>query len=168
LPAGGREGLADGAGDGVPDVLGFVFDPPVFGVVPFDLLLGGPEDGERGRVVGDGPAAGRPLVDGQDDGRGHGWASVGRGAAVARRARTWYHPADGCGTTSPELAPGFRPMSDPTRTHAAPPPDLTKTTDGGPPAADGPTVTGGDGPPVPVGPVVVPPGYEVLGELGRG
>src|SRR6185369_197442 len=58
---GGGERLAGGAGDGVPDVLGLVL---------FDLLLGGPEDGERAGVVGDRAGAGGALVDGQDHGHG--------------------------------------------------------------------------------------------------
>src|SRR5205823_142151 len=88
-PVGGGQRLADGAGDGVPDVLGLVLDPAVAGVVLFDLLLGGPEDGERVGVVGDRPGAGGALVDGQDHGGRHD--EPRRGKEGARRCGTWYH-----------------------------------------------------------------------------
>src|SRR5581483_6925239 len=63
--------------------------PAVLGVVLPDLLLGGPEDGERGGVVDYRPGAGGALVDGEDHRRTH--VAPRRGKGRVRRCGTWYH-----------------------------------------------------------------------------
>src|SRR5262249_17776065 len=128
-----RQRLANRAGHRIPDVLGLVFHPAVFRVVLFDLLLSRAKHGESCGIINHGSRTGGALVDGENDGRGHGVARAGGHqssrhtpcsvASLRHTAWACYSPATArhsiIGRRREAPSNPETPMPDPTRTDGA-------------------------------------------------